>query len=271
MESNTNQKLLSSFEGIKKESNEWYEYWSARDLQIILWYTKWENFSNIIEKAKISCKNSWVETKNEFFLISGKTSPLWWRPKEDYELSRYACYLIAQNWNPDKEEIAFAQAYFAVQTRKQEIIEQKLLDLDRLRARKKLTLAEKEFQELAFERWVDGRWIWRIRSKWDTILFWWNTTQNMKKKLWVKSWPLADVLPTVTLKAKDLSTEVTNHNMKHQWLRWENKITWEHIKNNSWVRKYLEDSWIKPEELPAEEDLKKIERKIQNDTKKLKK
>ena len=117
MESNTNQKLLSSFEGIKKESNEWYEYWSARDLQIILWYTKWENFSNIIEKAKISCKNSWVETKNEFFLISGKTSPLWWRPKEDYELSRYACYLIAQNWNPDKEEIAFAQAYFAVQTR----------------------------------------------------------------------------------------------------------------------------------------------------------
>lgn len=179
--------------------------------------------------------------------------------------------MIAQNWDSKKQEIAFAQAYFAVQTRKQELIEQKLVDLERLRARKKLTGTEKEFQELAFERWVDGRWIWRIRSKLDKVLFWWKSTQDMKNKLWVKSWPLADVLPTITLKAKDLATEVTNHNMKHAEVSWEANITHEHVKNNKWVRKYLEESWIKPEDLPAEEDLKKTERKIQKDEKQIKK
>ena len=264
--------LIFSFEEIKQLENN-VEFWSARDLQKLLWYSKWENFSNIIKKAKISWEEAWNSIVNNFPeirkpIISWK----WWTQYIiDYKLSRYACYLIAQNWDPKKQEIAFAQAYFAVQTRKQEIIEQKLIDLDRLRARKKLTLTEKEFQELAFERWVDWTWIWRIRSKWDTVLFWWKSTREMKNKLWVKSWPLADVLPTVTLKAKDLATEVTNHNMKHKWLYWENQITNEHIKNNKWVRKYLEESWIKPEELPAEKDLKKIERKIKSDIKKLKK
>ena len=271
MENNI-QILILSFEKIK-QIEDGFEFWSARDLQKLLWYSKWENFSNSIEKAKISCKEAWNKVEDQFPevrkpIISWK----WWIQKIlDYKLSRYACYLIAQNWDSKKQEIAFAQAYFATQTRKQEIIEQKLIDLDRLRARKKLTLTEKEFGEIAFERWVDGGWIWRIRSKWDRVLFWWNTTQDMKNKLWVKSWPLADVLSTVTLKAKDLATEVTNHNMKHKWLYWEWKITKEHIKNNTWVRKYLEESWIKPEELPAEEDLKKIERKIKSDVKNIKK
>lgn len=262
--------LISSFEKIKNTEN-WKEFWSARDLQGLLWYAKWENFYNAIKKSQISCDEAWYKIKDHFPDV--RKQIIFWKWAinfvDDYNLSRYACYLIAQNGDTKKQEIAFAQAYFAVQTRKQEIIEQKLIDLDRLRARKKLTLTEKEFQELAFERWVNWEWIWRIKSKWDTVLFWWKTTQEMKNKLWVKSWPLADILPTVTLKAKDLATEVTNHNMKHKNLYWENQISVEHIKNNAWVRKYLEDSGIKPEELPAEEDLKKIERKIKSDLKKI--
>ncbi len=268
METNLVKVLFKNFEDIKQEKN-WIEFWNARDLQELLWYSKWENFSKVIEKAKISCQNFWANPNDEFFLTPRKTSSLWWRPKEDYHLSRYACYLIAQNWDPEKQEIAFAQAYFSVQTRKQEIIEQKLIDFERLNARKKLTATEKEFQTLAYERKVDWDWIWRIRSKWDTVLFWWKSTAEMKKKLWVKSWPLADHLPAVTLKAKDLATEVTNHNMKNDNISWETKITQVHIKNNAWVRKFLEDSWIKPEELPAETDLKKIERKKNSKEKKL--
>lgn len=261
-------KLFSSFEEIKQTEDN-LEFWSARDLQELLWYSKWENFSNAINKSMISCKEAWYSVNDHFPDVRKPIQ--WWKWAiqyvSDYNLSRYACYLIAQNWDVRKQEIAFAQAYFAVQTRKQELIEQKLVDLERLRARKKLTLTEKEFQELAYERWVDWAWIWRIRSKWDTVLFGWITTQEMKDKLWIKSWPLADYLPTVTIKAKDLATEVTNHNMKHKWIYGENKITKEHIKNNEWVRKYLEESWIKPEELPAEQDLKKIERQIKSDVK----
>ncbi len=272
MKSTVIKKLFIDFDSIKQIDENWFEFWSARDLQTLLGYVQWRNFENTaIEKAKISCKEAWININDHFADVS---KPIAWgkgsiQNVTDYKLSRYACYLIAQNWDSKKQEIAFAQAYFAVQTRKQEIIEQKIIDLDRLRARKKLTLTEKEFQELAYERWVDGPGIWRIRSKWDAVLFGWKTTQEMKSKLWVKYWPLADVLPTVTLKAKDLATEVTNHNMKHKWLRWESTITNEHIKNNKWVRKYLEESDIKPEELPAEEDLKKIERKIKSDAKKL--
>lgn len=269
MESTLLQRLFTDFDSIKQIDPNGWEYWIARDLQLLLGYAKWENFLSVIEKAKISCQNAWIEPRNEFFLTSGKTSVLGWRPKENYELSRYACYLIAQNGNPEKQEIAFAQAYFAVQTRKQEIIEQKLVDMERLRARKKLTLTEKEFQELAFERGVDGSGIARIRSKWDTVLFGGKTTQDMKDRLKVKSWPLADFLPAITLKAKDLATEATNHNMKHQGLHGESQITKEHMKNNAWVRKFLQETHIKPEELPAEEDLKKIERKIQADMKKI--
>ncbi|MFK7780039.1 MAG: DNA damage-inducible protein D [Candidatus Gracilibacteria bacterium] len=266
---NNIQNLISSFEKIKQIDDN-FEFWSARDLQKLLGYSKWENFSNTIEKAKISCKEAGNKINKQFPevrkpIISGKGGTQY---VTDYNLSRYACYLIAQNGDPKKQEIAFAQAYFAVQTRKQEIIEQKLIDLDRLRARKKLTTTEKEFQELAFERGVNGSGIGRIRSKGDTILFGGKTTQDMKNKLGVKSGPLADVLPTITLKAKDLATEVINHNMKHKSLYGENQITDEHLQNNTGVRKYLNDSGIKPEELPGEEDLKKIERKIKSDVKK---
>jgi DNA-damage-inducible protein D len=265
------QELLSSFESIKQVSEDWYEYWSARDLQGILWYAKWENFLWVIAKGKVSCNEAWNIIEEHFPEVRKPLKGWQWAVQNvlDYELSRYACYLAAQNGDSKKSEIAFAQAYFAFQTRRQEMIEQKMLDLERLRARKKLTTTERGFQELAFDRWVDWRGIWRIRSKWDRVLFWGNSTGEMKKKLWVKSWPLADVLPTVTLKAKDLATEVTNHNMKAKSLHWENQITQEHLKNNQWVRKFLDEGDIVPENLPAEEDLKKIERKHKSEEKKL--
>ncbi len=262
--------LIVSFEEIKQTAED-IEFWSARDLQNLLWYTKWENFEWAIKKAKISCWEAWNRILDHFPDVRKPIISWKWGTQYvvDYHLSRYACYLIAQNGDPRKQEIAFAQAYFAVQTRKQEIIEQKLVDMERLRARKKLTITEKEFQELAFERGVDGGGIARIRSKWDTVLFGGKTTQDMKDRLGAKSGPLADFLPAITLKAKDLATEATNHNMKHQGLYGENQITKEHIKNNAWVRKFLEETNIKPEELPVEEDLKKIERKIQADIKKI--
>ena len=261
------------FEQIKRTDKNGNEFWSARDLAKVLEYTDYRNFQSVINKAIESCNNSGHKQNDHIVEFNdmievGKGAM---RPVRNVKLSRYACYLIAQNWDSKKQEIAFAQAYFAVQTRKQEIIEQKLIDYERLVARKKLTATEKEFQWLAYERWVDWAWLWRIRSKWDRVLFWWMSTQDMKNRLWVKSWPLADVLPAVTLKAKDLATEVTNHNMKNDNVLWENEITKVHIKNNQWVRKFLDESWIKPEELPAEEDLKKIERRKKSEEKKINK
>lgn len=180
---------------------------------------------------------------------------------DDIKLSRYACYLIAQNWDPKKEEIAFAQTYFALQTRKQELVQNKLWEYERLLARKKLTATEKEFTSLLFQRWIDEKWVGKIRSVWDSIIFGGKNTKEMKWKLWIPDTrALADFLPAVTIKAKDLATEVTNHNLKNQKLYGEDMITQEHSKNTRWVREYLEQSWIFPERLPAERDLKIIER-----------
>lgn len=260
--------LISKFDNIKNidSSVEWRR---ARDLQKLLWYTERRNFFLVIEKAKESCKTSWSVIKDHFVdankpIIGGKWSV---QLVEDFMLSRFACYLIAQNWDPRKQEIAFAQAYFATQTRKQEILEKYMVEHQRLLSRQKLKNTEAEFQKLAYERWVNWDWISRIRSKWDTVLFGGKTTQDMKKSYWIKSWPLADYLPEVTIKAKDLATEVTNYNMKNKNLKWEDTITHEHIKNNQWVRDYLIQSWIKPEELPPSEDIKKIERRHKKDEK----
>lgn len=260
MELNTNQ-LILKFDAMKRLTSQ-VEWRSARDLQNLLWYVDWRNFLLVINKAKDSCNTAWNDV-NDHFVEVNKMVQLWsWAEREidDLMLSRYACYLIAQNWDPRKYEIAFAQAYFATQTRKIEILEQYMTDYQRLLSREKLRNTEKQFQELAFERWVDGEWISRIRSKWDSVLFWWKTTQQMKNKYKIKNWPLADYLPEVTIKAKDLATEVTNFNMKKNNLVWENQIWQEHEKNNKWVREYLISNWIIPEELPPETDIKKIER-----------
>lgn len=248
------------------------EYWFARDLQKVLGYNSWDKFQNVIAKAKIACENSGVEVSDHFRQV-GKMVQIGSEAKreiEDIILTRYACYLIAQNGDSKKEQIAFAQTYFAIQTRKQELIEQRLELEDRLQARAKLRESETELSKNIYERGVDDSGFGRIRSKGDTALFGGNATQNMKDKLGVPaSRPLADFLPTITITAKNLATEITNHNVKQKNLYGEHSITNEHIQNNESVRGLLTERGIKPEELPPAEDLKKLERRIKSDEKKL--
>jgi len=248
------------------------EYWYARDLQIALGYSEWRNFNNVIEKAKISCQTAKIDDSYHFVSIN-KTIDM---PKgatkeiDDIMLTRYACYLIAQNGDSSKEPIAFAQTYFAMQTRKQELLEQRIELEDRLKARAKLTNSETELSKNIFERGVDNKGFGVIRSQGDKALFGGHNTQKMKDKLGVpKSRPLADFLPTVTITAKNLATEITNHNVKQHNLKGQNSITKEHITNNTNIRKLLDDSGIKPEELPASKDLKKLEREVKSNEKKM--
>ena len=264
-------RLFQEFEEYA-EIMEGIECWFARDLQKLLGYSQWRNFSNVIEKARISCENS-DHPINDHFADVSKTIPM---PKgakkeiDDIILTRYACYLIAQNGDPKKEEIAFAQTYFAMQTRKQEILEDRIELIERLQAREKLRATETELSEIIYERGVDNKGFGRIRSKGDAALFGGYSTMQMKKKIGMPKYrPLADFLPTITIKAKDLVTEITNFNVKKDSsLRGEPNITAEHVKNNTDVRNLLGKSGIKPEDLPPEEDIKKLERKVKSDKKK---
>ncbi len=248
------------------------EFWYARELQEILGYEKWENFSKVIAKAKMACENSKVDVSDHFLdvrkmvtLGSGAS-----REIKDIVLTRYACYLIAQNGDSKKEQIAFAQTYFAMQTRKQELLEQRMELEDRLEARAKLRDSEIEFSKNIYERGVDNSGFARIRSKGDVALFGGYSTSDMKDKLSISNnRPLADFLPTVTITAKNLATEITNHNVKKDNLHGEKSITDEHMQNNESIRGLLADRGIKPEELPPAEDLKKLERKVKSNEKKL--
>lgn len=263
--------LNSKFEDAAYEK-EGVEYWLARDLQKLLDYDDWRNFLKVIDKAKLSCLNS-QQNISDHFVDANKTIPM---PKgaskeiDDLMLTRYACYLIAQNGDPRKEQIAFAQSYFAIQTRKQELLEERIALIERMRAREKLAATETELSGIIFDRGVDGQGFGRIRSKGDQSLFGGYSTFEMKKKLAVpENRPLADFLPTITIKAKDLATEITNFNVKKNDLRGEPPITHEHIKNNKDVRELLAKSGIKPEQLPPEEDIKKLERRVKGDQKSL--
>ncbi len=264
-------KLQKTFEEYAKEADG-VEFWFARDLQKLLGYDKWDNFLNAIEKAKAACKNSGHDAQDHFpdvkkMVDIGSDAR---REIEDIMLTRYACYLIAQNGDPRKEEIAFAQSYFAVQTRKQELIEQRIALIERLSARQKLAASETELSKLIYERGVDDDGFARIRSKGDQVLFGGKTTAQMKSRLGVpKSKPLADFLPTLTITAKNLATEITNFNVKKDELKGEDGITREHMRNNADVRGLLKKRGIRPEELPAEEDIKKLERKVKKDEKKI--
>lgn len=241
------------------------EYWLARELQELLGYSDWRNFLNAINKAKESCETT-GETVSDHFVDVNKTIPM---PKgaskevTDFMLTRYACYLIAQNGDPKKEQIAFAQSYFAIQTRKQELIEERIQLMERLAAREKLAATETELSKNIYERGLDNSGFARIRSKGDWALFGGYNTSDMKRKLGIKeNRPLADFLPTITITAKQLATEITNYNVKKNNLKGEGNITNEHLKNNKDVRSLLGKSGIKPENLPAEEDIKKLERRV---------
>lgn len=241
------------------------EYWLARELQELMGYAQWRRFRQVIERAKVACEGSGQKVINHFAEVGKKVSVGSGavREVEDLMLTRYACYLIAQNADPAKEVVAFAQSYFALQTRKQELIEEQLALNERMDARRRLRGAESQLSETLYERGIDGQGFARIRSKGDQALFGGFSTQEMKDRLEVpKSRPLADFLPTVSINAKALAADITRYNTESKDLKGEGAITTEHIDSNQQVRKLLAENGIIPENLPPEEDIKKLERRV---------
>lgn len=270
METTIIQQLMTDFESYKHVTEDGLEFWLARELQWLLWYAKWENFIEVIGKAKISCETNHIEVSDHFPDVRKMVS-LWSgseREIDDVMLTRYACYLIAQNGDPRKSQIAFAQSYFATQTRKLEVIQQKLQHYERITARKKLSESESELSKIIYEQTKSDKNFAIIRSKWDTALFG-RTTQEMKIKRWLKhAQPLADAMPTILLKAKDFATEITIYNAKQNIMKSESQISQEHITNNASVRDTLIARGITPEDVAPEQDIKKIERKLDTESKK---
>ena len=273
MKKNDIARLKKSFDAIVQAvPDSDVEFWYAREIMDALGYDRWENFSKVIQKAAQACEGIGAEIDNHFRGVTKmvKIGSKAERPVEDIILTRYACYLIAQNGDPRKTEIAFAQTYFALQTRKQELIEERIHLQERLQARQKLTESETELSKNIYERGVDDKGFGRIRSKGDAALFGGNTTREMKDKLLVPgNRPLADFLPTVTIAAKNLAAEITNYNVNEHDLQGEPAITGEHVQNNTSVRNMLGERGIKPEELPPEEDIKKLGRRVKSAEKKM--
>ncbi|OQP52756.1 DNA damage-inducible protein D [Niastella yeongjuensis] len=247
------------------------ECWSAREMQTLLGYNKWENFEKVIDKAKDACRNAGGQVEDHFpdvrkmVHIGSGTE----RGVEDIALTRYACYLVGQNGDSRKQEIAFSQTYFAVQTRRAELVEQRLLEFERVKAREKLSQTEKQLSGILYERGVDEKGFALIRSKGDQALFKLSTVQ-LKAKMGVPdNRPVADFLPTISIKAKDLAAEMTSFNVQTKDLKGQDPIEKEHIDNNSAVRTVLLERGIKPEELPPAEDVKKVQRKLEKEEKKM--
>ena len=269
------QEYKSAFDSIAKlikdDDENTIEVWYARELQQVLGYARWENFGIAIYRAMESCKTLGINVDDHFrevtkMIALAKSAH---REVQDFMLTRYACYLIAQNGDPKKEEVAFAQSYFAVQTRKAEIIEERLQEIARLDTRDRLRESEKQLSRNIFQRGVDEKGFGRIRSRGDQALFGGLTTEQMKQRLGIKNGALADRLPTLTMAAKNLATEMTNYNVEQKDLLGETDITAEHVQNNRSVRGMLGQRGIKPEELPPAEDIKKLERRVKSEEKKL--
>ena len=264
------QSLTSNFEAHAQHTEDGVEYWLARDIQHLLGYAQWRNFLNTVAKAQTASQLSGHAVADHFADVSkmvdlGSGSQ---REVDDIMLTRYACYLIAQNGDPKKPEIAFAQTYFAIQTRKAELIEQRLLDAERVAARKKLTTTEKELSEVIFEQTGGNNDFAVIRSRGDQALFG-RSTQAMKAQWKVPDTrPLADGAPTILLKAKDFATEITIFNARQHGMHTQDTITREHVTNNSAVRQTLIQRGIRPENLPPDEDVKKLERRLASEDKK---